>query len=52
VANLLAAEQAERHRKVVFLIDEAHLLSPEQLARLFHAFRGSDGLKDAKVAFP
>jgi type II secretory pathway predicted ATPase ExeA len=34
VANLLAAEQAERHRKVVFLIDEAHLLSPEQLEEL------------------
>jgi hypothetical protein len=24
----------------------------QQLARLFHGFRGSDGLKDAKVAFP
>ena len=34
VANLLAAEQAERHRKVVFVIDEAHLLSPEQLEEL------------------
>jgi len=34
VANLLAAEEAERHRKVVFLIDEAHLLSPEQLEEL------------------
>jgi type II secretory pathway predicted ATPase ExeA len=34
VAGLLEAEQAERHRKVVFLIDEAHLLSPEQLEEL------------------
>jgi type II secretory pathway predicted ATPase ExeA len=34
VANLLAAEQAERHRRVLFLIDEAHLLSPEQLEEL------------------
>src|ERR1700683_2469477 len=34
VANLLAAEKAERHRSVVFLIDEAHLLSPEQLEEL------------------
>jgi len=34
VADLLAAEQAERHRKVVFLIDEAHLLTPEQLEEL------------------
>lgn len=34
VANLLAAEQAERHRKVVIMIDEAHLLSPEQLEEL------------------
>jgi hypothetical protein len=32
------------------------LLDPKHaggvLARLFHGFRGSDGLKDAKVAFP
>ena len=34
MANLLAAEQAERHRSVLFLIDEAHLLSPEQLEEL------------------
>jgi type II secretory pathway predicted ATPase ExeA len=34
VADLLAAEQVERHRKVVFLIDEAHLLTPEQLEEL------------------
>jgi len=34
VANLLAAEEAERHRRVVFVIDEAHLLSPEQLEEL------------------
>lgn len=34
VAELLAAEQAERHRRVVFLIDEAHLLVPEQLEEL------------------
>jgi type II secretory pathway predicted ATPase ExeA len=34
VAGLLAAEEAERHRKVVFIIDEAHLLSPAQLKEL------------------
>jgi type II secretory pathway predicted ATPase ExeA len=33
-AALLAAEEAERHRRVVFVIDEAHLLSPEQLEEL------------------
>jgi type II secretory pathway predicted ATPase ExeA len=33
-ADLLAAEQAERHRRVVLVIDEAHLLSPEQLEEL------------------
>ncbi len=30
-ADLLAAESAERHRKVVIVIDEAHLLEPAQL---------------------
>lgn len=34
VAALLAAEGSERHRKVVFIIDEAHLLSPAQLEEL------------------
>ena len=34
VASLLAAEASERHRQVVFLIDEAHLLTPEQLEEL------------------
>ncbi len=34
VANLLEAEQTERHRKVVLLIDEAHLLIPDQLEEL------------------
>jgi type II secretory pathway predicted ATPase ExeA len=34
VAALLGAEEAERHRKVVFIIDESHLLSPEQLEEL------------------
>jgi type II secretory pathway predicted ATPase ExeA len=33
-ADLLAAEQAERHRRVVLVIDEAHLLAPEQLEEL------------------
>ena len=33
-ADLLAAEQAERRRRVVVCIDEAHLLSPEQLEEL------------------
>jgi hypothetical protein len=30
-AALLSAEEHERHRRVLLLIDEAHLLSPEQL---------------------
>jgi type II secretory pathway predicted ATPase ExeA len=33
-AELLAAEEAERRRRVVLAIDEAHLLSPEQLEEL------------------
>src|SRR2546421_1153631 len=33
-ADLLAAEEAERHRRVVILIDEAHLLTPAQLEEL------------------
>jgi type II secretory pathway predicted ATPase ExeA len=33
-AALLAAEEHERHRRVVFVIDEAHLLSPEQLEEI------------------
>jgi len=33
-AALLAAEGHERHRRVIFVIDEAHLLSPEQLEEL------------------
>jgi len=32
--NLLAAELAERHRRVVLIFDEAHLLTPEQLEEL------------------
>ena len=32
--TLLAAEEAERHRRVVFIIDESHLLSPDQLEEL------------------
>jgi type II secretory pathway predicted ATPase ExeA len=31
---LLAAEEHERRRRVVFIIDEAHLLAPEQLEEL------------------
>jgi type II secretory pathway predicted ATPase ExeA len=34
LAELLDAEGKERHRKVVFLIDEAHLLEQEQLEEL------------------
>ena len=30
-ADLLAAETAERHRTVVLIVDEAHLLQPDQL---------------------
>jgi len=33
-ADLLAAEEAERHRRVVLVIDEAHLLTPAQLEEL------------------
>ena len=33
-ADLLAAEEAERHRRVVIVIDEAHLLEPAQLEEL------------------
>jgi type II secretory pathway predicted ATPase ExeA len=33
-ADLLAAETAERHRRVVVLVDEAHLLQPDQLEEL------------------
>lgn len=33
-ADLLAAEEDERHRRVVIVIDEAHLLTPEQLEEL------------------
>src|SRR5262249_29977527 len=32
--DLLAAEAAERHRRVVIIVDEAHLLQPEQLEEL------------------
>ncbi|MCU4185745.1 AAA family ATPase [Acidiferrimicrobium sp. IK] len=33
-AALLAAEEAERHRRVVIIIDEAHLLTPAQLEEI------------------
>ncbi len=33
-AELLAAEEAERHRRVILVIDEAHLLTPAQLEEL------------------
>jgi type II secretory pathway predicted ATPase ExeA len=33
-ADLLAAETAERHRRVVLICDEAHLLEPNQLEEL------------------
>jgi type II secretory pathway predicted ATPase ExeA len=33
-ADLLAAEEAERHRRVVLVVDEAHLLEPGQLEEL------------------
>src|SRR5207253_7894145 len=32
--DLLAAEEHERHRRVVLIVDEAHLLSPAQLEEL------------------
>ncbi len=32
--DLLAAEEAERHRRVVLVIDEAHLMDPAQLEEL------------------
>jgi type II secretory pathway predicted ATPase ExeA len=33
-ADLLAAEEAERHRRVVVIVDEAHLMTPAQLEEL------------------
>lgn len=33
-SSLLAAEEAERHRRVVIVVDEAHLLTPAQLEEL------------------
>ncbi len=33
-ASLLAAEEHERHRRVVLVVDEAHLLTPDQLEEL------------------
>ena len=33
-ATLLAAEELERRRRVVLIVDEAHLMSPEQLEEL------------------
>ena len=33
-SDLLAAEAAERHRRVVLIVDEAHLLQPAQLEEL------------------
>jgi type II secretory pathway predicted ATPase ExeA len=33
-SDLLAAETAERHRRVVLIVDEAHLLDPAQLEEL------------------
>lgn len=33
-AGLLAAEEAERHRRVVIVVDEAHMLTPAQLEEL------------------
>jgi type II secretory pathway predicted ATPase ExeA len=32
--DLLAAETAERHRRVLLVCDEAHLLQPDQLEEL------------------
>ncbi|HEY3118294.1 MAG TPA: AAA family ATPase [Chloroflexota bacterium] len=34
VQSLLAAEEQERHRRVVLILDEGHLLSPEQLEEI------------------
>ena len=31
--ELLEAEESERHRRVVIVVDEAHLLQPDQLER-------------------
>jgi Mu transposase, C-terminal len=33
-AGLLAAEESGRHRRVVLVVDEAHLLTPAQLEEL------------------
>jgi hypothetical protein len=42
-------------REALFFVNRQQLQdapAKRALARLFHGFRGSDGLKDAKVAFP
>jgi type II secretory pathway predicted ATPase ExeA len=38
--ELLETEEAERHRRVVIVVDEAHLLTPQQLEELRLLTRG------------
>src|SRR5215471_19433104 len=39
--QLLEAEEAERHRRVVIVVDEAHLLTQQRGRRQFHPFATS-----------
>ena len=56
--TLLAAEEHERHRRVVLIVDEAHLLSPVQLEelRLLTLCRVRDyaefGLHSTRIGIP
>ena len=50
-SDLLAAETAERHRRVILIVDEAHLLQPAQLEelRLLTLCRARDYAERASV---
>jgi hypothetical protein len=45
--SLLAAEEQERRRRVVLIVDESHLLTPEQLEQFAAADECRNGLADA-----
>ena len=53
-ADLLAAETAERHRTVVLIVDEAHLLQPDQLEelRLMTLCRDRGAVRDRPARAP
>lgn len=48
--TLLAAEEHERRRRVVFIIDEAHLLAPDQLEELRLLTKGRTGVSESRGA--